>query len=296
MRASRFVVCLLTVLSASVTLAQTPAEWTTPSTFGPTEPPPPPADVPPPPPVEPAPAAPTALPPPAPIPAPAPAPPTEAPSASTYRTSFHLVPAIGVAVFSVSDAWTGFGALLEGTGEFRFNPWVGLKLRASWALTEWDRTLLAIQHGVAAGSWTAGAFSTVGQWLVSDKAWFLLKLFPALFAFTFLTFGFMYAGLVFLLSPFAATSYIQLGVAASGHLPLDNGVDLFAEAGLGAMMYWHPRTQFIRMAFGPTLGVGLTVRRISVAVHGMWSPPVMQSNPTNAPDVVGAHLTVGYMY
>ncbi|MEW6434340.1 MAG: hypothetical protein AB1730_22805 [Myxococcota bacterium] len=48
-----------------------------------------------------------------------------------------------------------------------------------------------------------------------------------------------------------------------------------------------------RLVVGPTPGVGLTVRRISVAVHGRWSPPVMQSNPTNAPDVVGAHLTVG---
>lgn len=296
MRASGLVL-VSTLLVPALTLAQsqgTPSEWTTPSTYGPTEPPPPPADAPPQPPAEPA-YVPPAPPPPV-QPAPSAPPPVEVPRASSFRPSFHLLPGLGVTTFAVSDAWAGWGAVLEGVGEFQFNPYVGLRLRAAWGLTEWDRAMVMINHGLAAGSWTAGAYSTVGNWLATDTKYALLKFLPALFAFVFLSVGFVYAGLVLVLSPLAATSYVQVGLAASGHLPLDNGVDLYAEAGLGSMLYWHPRTQFVRMAFGPTLGVGVTVRRVSVGVHGLWSPPVMQSNPSNAPDVVAASITARYVY
>ena len=108
--------------------------------------------------------------------------------------------------------------------------------------------------------------------------------------------GFLYSGMVFLLSPLAATSYLQLGLSASGHLPLDNGVDLFIEGGMGMMTSWHPRTQYVRMAFGPVFGLGLAVRRISFGLHGMWSPPVMQSTPSGAPDVFAASLSLRYAY
>jgi hypothetical protein len=273
-----------------------PSEWTTPSQFSPpplVEPPPPPP-APPPPQAAPAPAS----SPPLGMPAPAPAVPVAAPEATQpgYRTTFTLMPGLGVATFAVSDAWVGWGAVLEGTGEVRFNPWVGLRIRLAWGLTEWDRSALMIDHGIAAGAWTAQAFSSVGTWLVNPPTYFLLKLFPSLFAFLFLTMGFLYSGMVFLLSPLAATSYLQLGLSASGHLPLDNGVDLFIEGGLGAMTYWHPRTQYVRMAFGPVFGLGLAVRRISFGLYGMWSPPVMQSSPSGAPDVFAASLSLRYAY
>jgi hypothetical protein len=267
-----------------------PSEWTTPSQFSPpplVEPPPPPPAAPPP----------QSAAPPAPAPT-APAAPIAAPEATSrgYNTSFTLMPGLGVTTFAVSDAWVGWGAVMEGIGEFRFNPWVGLRIRAAWGLTEWDRSMLMINHGIAAGAWTAQAFSTVGTWLVNPPTYFLLKLFPAFFAFAFLTMAFMYAGVVFLLSPLAATSYIQLGLSASGHLPLDNGVDLFVEGGFGTMMYWHPRTQYVRMAFGPVLGLGVAVKRVSFGVYGMWSPPPLQSTPSGAPDVVAASVSVRYSF
>lgn len=69
-------------------------------------------------------------------------------------------------------------------------------------------------------------------------------------------------------------------------------MDLYAEAGMGSMLYWHPRTQDVRMGFGPVLGVGLKVKKVGFGIHGMWVPSVMQSSPRGAPDVVAATLTV----
>jgi len=271
----------------------TPSEWSTPKVYAPTPPPMTtvdPADAPPPPPLdEPGPAPPPAA---TPAPAPLPAPPAESSPSPGYRVRFTMSTGLGVSTFVVSDAWAGWGGVLEGFGEFRFNPWVGLRIRGAWGLTEWDRAALMFNHGVGAGAWTAQAFGSVGNWLVNPAEYFLLKLFPALFAFMFLTFGFVYAGLAILFSPLAATSYIQLGVSAVGHLPLGADVDLFAEGGFGTMTYWHPRTQYVRMGFGPVLGLGVAVRQVSFAFHVLWTPPAMQSSATGAPDVLAASFSV----
>ncbi|MCC6332493.1 MAG: hypothetical protein IT380_00735 [Myxococcales bacterium] len=290
-------VVLLLVLAPTVARAQAsaPSEWSPPPQTTPTPPPLPPTlpqAEPAPQPAQPAPPPPAPPPVDAAPPAPAPTPPAGEP-APGYRTHFDLVAGIGVATFAVSDAWVGWGAALEGLGEVRFSPWLGLRIRASWGLTQWDRVQYWVNHGIAAGAWTTQAFGTVGNWLVADGAkYFLLKLFPAFFAFAFLLMGYLYTGLVFLLSPLSATSFVQLGVSVAGHLPLDNGLDLYAEGGFGTMLYWHPRTQRPRMAFGPVLGVGLTWKQLSFGFHGMWSPPALQSEASSAPDAIALSLTV----
>ncbi|MEW5742667.1 MAG: hypothetical protein AB1938_27365 [Myxococcota bacterium] len=295
-------VALLVVLTPTLVRAQSaPSDWSPPPQTTPTPPPlpptlpqadpapippppaPPPLETPPPPPPPPA----------APAPAPAPEPAAAESAPADYRTHFDLVAGIGVATFAVSDAWVGWGAVLEGLGEVRFSPFLGLRIRAAWGLTEWDRVAYWINHGIAAGEWVTNGFSAVGNWLVADGGkYFLLKLFPAFFAFAFLLFGYVYTGLVFLFSPLAATSYVQVGVSVAGHLPLNNGLDLYAEGGFGTMLYWHPSTQRPRMAFGPVLGIGLTWKELSFGFHGMWSPPALQSESSGAPDVIAASFTV----
>jgi hypothetical protein len=216
----------------------------------------------------------------------------EAPDAprahSEVRMGFGTSTGVGAAYHLVSaEDVPRLGLALQSSGFLRLAESLSLRLNLDWALAHFDRVLAAIALGVSVAEWTTGAYRTVGRWLVTgDPAWFLFKFMASIFAFTTLSLGYLAAGVLFVLTPVLATSFIQAGLTAGLHFVYDT-LDLFVEAGIGSMLYAARR---LGGGWGPMVGWGLRFGPAQVGAHLLWLPPEL--NDTGESHVYGAALTV----
>lgn len=199
-------------------------------------------------------------------------------SSTGIGAAYHLVSAEDV---------PRLGLALQGSGFLRLAESLSLRLNLDWALAHFDRALGAIALGISVAQWTTGAYRSVGRWLVTgDPAWFLFKFMASIFAFTALSLGYMAAGVLFVLTPVLATSFIQAGLTAGLHF-VYQGLDLFVEAGVGSMLYAERQ---LGAGWGPMVGWGLRFGFAQVGAHLLWSPPEL--NDRRESHVYGAALTV----
>lgn len=155
-----------------------------------------------------------------------------------------------------------------------------VNLRFNWGLTEFHRAEAMIDTANSIGKWTIGAYGTVWEWAVQkDKYWFP-RFFGAFFASIGLVVPLTVAGVFYVLSPVAPTTYLGCDITGSYHLG-DDDLNAYVEAGLGLVSYIHPKYDGIYGGLGPTLGFGVKLGFATVGVHGTWSPPGAHGEPTD---------------
>lgn len=208
------------------------------------------------------------------------------------RTGFLLSAGAGVGALAASATDQSVGVAFEGVLGYRFDERLSLRFGLDWGITHFERSGPFIIAGTAVAVWTAGAYGTVWNWLVTgDPAWFIFKFALSFVAFTMLTMGFVVSGILYALSPVVASSFFGPTFAVAAHL-VQGDADFFLEGGFAAMAYADRARADIRAANGPLFGFGIRVQGFYVGAHAMWSPPALQSAGGRSAVYVAA-LTAG---
>ena len=231
-------------------------------------------------------------PPPAPAPAAAPAP------APRWRSSVGG----GVAHFAADgpgeaqDSLDNWGVAVYARTGLRIAPSTRLRLGASAAFTEFDRTAEMWDTGSALGRWTTDAYGGVYDWIgrgVDDKTW-PLRVGLGVPAFTFLTMPYVLAGAFYLFGPLASGTFATVDATVSRSLGPDE-LGLYAEAGLGLLVFSHPRSPTPRAGMGPIVGLGVDVGPWTLGARTQWSPPALHDDEGIAgSDIWATTLTAGF--
>jgi hypothetical protein len=221
-----------------------------------------------------------------------PAEPESAPAPPRKRTRVGF--GAGFGYFSSSDSRTGEsqvkapGIALELHSGFPVADNWKVNLRFNWGLTEFHRTESMIETANVIGDWTLGAYGTVWEWAVQKDEYWLFRFFGALFASVGLAMPLAVAGGLYVLSPFAPTTYLGCDITTSYHLGNDD-LNGYVEAGVGLVSYVHPRYGGLYGGIGPTVGFGVKLGFVTIGAHGTWSPPGAHGEPTGS----GSNVYVG---
>lgn len=183
---------------------------------------------------------------------------------------------------------TAPGVAIELHSGFHLADDFKLNLRFNWGLTEFHRAGALIETANVIGEWTTGAYATVWEWGLKKDEYVLFRLFGSLFASVGLLMPYAVAGALYVLSPFAPTTYLGCDLTGSYHLG-DDDLNAFVEAGLGLVSFIHPKYGGLYGGVGPTVGFGAKLGFVTIGVHGTWSPPGAHGEPTGS----GSNVYVG---
>lgn len=199
------------------------------------------------------------------------------PSAWADDRSFRLTASIGPTLFALDTQLLSPGVLLDLDATAPVGESGIFGLRLAWGLTEFRRTVEFARAGYELGRWTAHAYEDVVNWAGEDSkdqgGRILLSIFPMMF----LIVPFALAGSLYMLAPFAASTYVELD--AAGGLDLSRGgVGPYFKGGLGFLGYLHPTSNRLYGGIGPTAAVGFKIERFDVGIKGTWVPGVFQGD------------------
>lgn len=210
--------------------------------------------------------------------------------ATPARAQTSLTAGAGLAyLVTQSDASTrgSLGLALDAVATHMLNESLSLRMHLTWAFTHFDRTNGAIKFGNSAVEWTANAYGDVSHWLThGDERYILFKIVGAFFAYTFLTMGFLVAGVAYVLSPILATSFLDLGLTMAAHLGV-GPVGMLVEGGFGAIVYSEKSSGLVT-GVGPLVGVVYRHEKVRLGLRMLWSPPSFQKGERS-----GAHVFAG---
>ena len=170
------------------------------------------------------------------------------------------------------------------SNRWRFN------LGMTWGLTEFRRTTTLWNAGVALGAWTTRAYRDVHEWSQGNA----LRELGAMFGYFGLIFGYFGSAVLFILGPFASTTYLQLDAVTSHHFNRGkNGP--FAEVGVGLFAYLHPLVDTPGAGLGPLVGLGVRTGAVRLGTRIMWSPPGAHVEPDGErSNIVTVSAVVGF--
>lgn len=194
---------------------------------------------------------------------------------ASAQDPFELGAGVGAGFLSTGQAEryaNTLGLSFEAFGAYRVSPWMSLRLRAELGVTRFDRTLDFIRAGLGVGAVTTGLAGTIANWAFSD--------FPQYFPFKqmiglmglFIVGGVGYgiAGVLLVLSPLAAISYMDLTTSAAFDVMTRGDSNLFIETGLGALV--HAASSRVTPGLGPSVGLGLRHKNFGVGAHLVVGP------------------------
>lgn len=190
----------------------------------------------------------------------------------------------GFAYFSTSDTGSGEtqvaapGLALElHTGAPILEHWRA-NFRFNWGLTEFHRAGKLIETANDIGAWTTGAYVSVFEWSTTKDEYALFRVMGSIFAYVGLIVPYAVAGVFYIMSPFAPTTYLGCDITGSYQIG-DEDLHGYVEGGVGLVSYVHPKYGGLYGGVGPTLGVGVKLGFVNVGVHGTWSPPGAHGEP-----------------
>lgn len=192
----------------------------------------------------------------------------------------------GFAYFTTSDSGTGEtqvaapGIAIELQTTHPILEHWRANFRFNWGLTEFHRTEKLVETANGIGEWTTGAYASVFEWSTTKDDYALFRIMGSIFAYVGLLVPYAVAGVFYIMSPFAPTTYLGCDITGSYQLG-DDDVHGYLEAGVGLVSYVHPKYGGLYGGVGPTLGVGVKLDFVNIGAHGTWSPPGAHGEPTS---------------
>lgn len=194
--------------------------------------------------------------------------------------SFRLVASAGPTLFALDTQLLSPGVLLDLDATAPVGETGIFGLRLAWGLTEFRRTVEFARAGYQLGRWTAHAYEDVVNWAGQDSKDQGGRILLTIFPFMFLLAPLAVAGSLYLLAPFAATTYLELD--AAGGIDLSRGgIGPYFKGGLGFLGYLHPSSNRLYGGIGPTASVGVKIERFDVGIKGTWVPGIFQGDPSH---------------
>ncbi len=186
------------------------------------------------------------------------------------------------------------GLLLEGGYRYPVAKRFGADLRVGWALTEWRRAEKWGRTGYKIGEWTTNAYGDVYDWAARKGDDQVFRVFGSFFAFIFLLFPYIIAGLCYLVAIPAPSTYVEF----DGSVSYDFGDAKFApyvRGGLGLFAFIHPERDTVRLGVGPTVGAGVRLSQFNIGGQLTVSPAPLHGEPTGSPTtLLMGGVTVGF--
>ncbi len=157
-----------------------------------------------------------------------------------------------------------------------------------------ERTLAVAKFGIAAGAWTTRGFVNVTEWVgdSSKPPPPPFKELGAIFAYMGLTMSYVAVPMAFAISPLASLGETTFGPTLSIHSAKE-APNLWFEAGAGVSLFAHPMGT-VGLGYGPLLGVGAQLGKLSVGTRWLISPPTAHAafgNPDGT--LLSGSVTVG---
>ncbi|MFO0725383.1 MAG: hypothetical protein U1E65_16485 [Myxococcota bacterium] len=203
-----------------------------------------------------------------------------------------FVAGLGPTVFALNDQLVRPGFLLDLDGTVRLGENGAFSLRLAWGITEFERAAEVAKTGYQLGRWTLHAYDDVGKWVGQGGDTSFLRGLASIYPFIFLIFPLVATGMVFLVAPFAATSYVELD--ASGGLDLSQGgVGPYLKGGVGFLGYIHPKNNHLLGGVGPTVSMGMHIDRFDVGLKGTWVPSLFHGEPAEDVHIFMASVVLG---
>lgn len=187
---------------------------------------------------------------------------------------------LGPAMLSITG-YEEYGFALAGGGRFPFHKQIALGAGVTWGLTSFDRTGQWWEEARKVGSWTTRAYGNVTEWAgegkeEDDEAF---RYMAAFYAYIGLLFPYAVSGIMYILGPFAATSFIDFHMEATFHL-FETRKGPYAGAGLGTAAIIFPIEREMKGAVGPSFNLGFDFGWFGIEARGFYSPPYLHGEPS----------------
>lgn len=186
--------------------------------------------------------------------------------------------ALGPAMLSISG-YEEYGFAIAGGGRFPLHEKIALNAGVTWGLTTFDRTGEWWEEARKVGSWTTRAYGNVTKWAgEGDEDDEVFRYMAAFYAYIGLLFPYAVSGIMYVLGPIAATSYIDFHMEATFHL-LETRKGPYAGIGLGTAAVIYPVEGDMKGAFGPSFNLGFDFGWFGIEARGFYSPPYLHGEP-----------------
>lgn len=185
--------------------------------------------------------------------------------------------AVGPAMLSITG-YEEYGVALAGGGRFPFHDRMALNAGVTWGLTTFDRTGEWWEEARKIGSWTTRAYGDVTRWAGEGEDDDAFRYMAAFYAYIGLLFPYAVSGIMYILGPFAATSFVDFHMEATFHL-FETRKGPYVGAGLGAAAIIFPIEREMKGAFGPSFNVGYDFGWFGLEARGFYSPPYLHGEP-----------------
>lgn len=175
---------------------------------------------------------------------------------------------------SFSPAGTRAGPALDLRHESQLAPRLQLGVTFTLGLTTFSNTVALGEWAIDHGAWTTRAFGSVNDWVARpvDPALQPFKIMGAFFAYFGLVVSYAIVPVVFVVSPFAAIGHVSLAPTVSFHSS-ERSPNVYAEAGVGFLLYGHPAGEGPQAGLGPVVGVGTQLGHHTLGLRVLISPP-----------------------
>lgn len=165
------------------------------------------------------------------------------------------------------------GLVLQAGARVPIGDHYGFGFRFAYGMTGWDRTEDVARRGYKIGRWTTQAYGDVWDWAgEGEESERSLRYFAAFFGFIGLIFPYALAGMIYMVSPFAASSYGEVDATFDWEPGDDPKYGPYLKGGLGLMAYVHPDTGHLYGGLGPTFGLGYRADTVRLGVIGTLLP------------------------
>jgi hypothetical protein len=157
-----------------------------------------------------------------------------------------------------------------------FDDNLGLGLRFAWGFTEFRRAESFAKAGYDVGEWSTHAYRDVYNWAAIKDDARAFRWVGAFFAFAVLWIPYIVAGAIYVLAPFATTTYLQADLTFNYDVGSDRkGTGPYFKGGVGLFTFLHPHYDTLHGGMGPTLGAGVRIGGADISVNGLWSPSIL---------------------
>lgn len=185
---------------------------------------------------------------------------------------------IGPAMLNI-DGIDEYGFAMGAGGRFPFHDRMAINAGVTWGLTSFDRTGEWWEEARKIGRWTSNAYANVTEWAGEGEDDEALRYMAAFYAYIGLLFPYAVSGIMYIVGPFAATSYLDFHMEATFHLfETRNGP--YVGGGLGTAAVIFPIEREMKGALGPSLNLGYDFGWFGIEARGFYSPPHLHGEPS----------------
>ncbi len=184
---------------------------------------------------------------------------------------------IGPAMINIAGV-DEYGFAMGAGGRFPFHHRMAINAGVTWGLTSFDRTGEWWEEARKIGRWTSRAYANVTEWAGEGEDDDALRYIAAFYAYVGLLFPYAVSGIMYIIGPFAATSYVDFHMEATFHL-LETRRGPYVGAGLGIAAVIFPVEREMKGALGPSFNLGYDFGWFGIEGRGFYSPPYLHGEP-----------------